>query len=79
MLFIKFSATKIIVAVGLISKKGSFLKMLNKNSIHIEIELMRNEMYKSAKENGLNSVITINISQELDKLLNSLHIQKNNK
>jgi hypothetical protein len=53
--------------------------MVKKNSIHIEIELMRQEMYKSAFDNGLNSSITIKISQELDKLLNSLYIQKNNK
>jgi hypothetical protein len=41
------------------------------NSIINEIELKRKEMYKSALDNGLNSVITINISQELDKLPNT--------
>jgi hypothetical protein len=53
--------------------------MLKESTLLFQIELKRKEIYKSALENGNNHAITITISQELDKLLNSLlQLQKFN-
>lgn len=48
------------------------MRALKENSLMLEIEIKRQEMYKSAMENGISNPITIKISQELDELLNSL-------
>ena len=41
-----------------------------KEKIHVEIELLRKNLIKSGMKNGLTAPETLDLSQELDKLIN---------
>ncbi|UAL47127.1 aspartyl-phosphate phosphatase Spo0E family protein [Sutcliffiella horikoshii] len=52
------------------------LVTMPKEKLENLVETLREKLYQSYKENGLDSDTTINISQELDVILNVIQILK---